>query len=354
MRSFAACILVAGVGLSAASRFFEQCDTLFTEFQTRWRVKYSDDAERTQRRDLFCANMLKADKLNEENGSDSFGVSKFADRTDREYSVLLGRKGHGAGTIERGTRIPRTNGEPQVYVDWHAKGKVTPVKNQGQCGSCWAHSAAEAIESQFAIDDNALWEFSQQQIASCTRNCFGCGGGDTPAAYDYLMSLPEGQGLGSAAFAPYVQSMYTECLAKSCTEACSSIDVPALETYSSLTGFYASVVGYDYATTPCTDACASQNMTMLALNMGDYAPPSICVNAANWNLYTGGVMTQAACGGYAYSDLDHCVQVRHTHTHTHTLAHAHTYSHIHTCIHTHTHTHTRTHTQYTHKTHTHT
>jgi C1A family cysteine protease len=73
-------------------------------------------------------------------------------------------------------------------------GKVTTVKNQGQCGSCWAFSAAEQVESAWAMAGNALWEFSPQQIASCTKNCFGCGGGDTPAAYNYINSTI---GLGS-------------------------------------------------------------------------------------------------------------------------------------------------------------
>ena len=50
-------------------------------------------------------------------------------------------------------------------------------------------------------------------------------------------------------------------------------------------------------------------MTELAANLAVYGPASVCVNAANWGTYTGGVMTSDSCGGYAYSDLDHCVQL---------------------------------------------
>lgn len=83
----------------------------------------------------------------------------------------------------------------------------------------------------------------------------------------------------------------------------------ALPKEASLTGPYATVTGYDYATPPCTGACAAQDLETLAENVLEYGPASICVNAASWNDYTGGILTAAACGGFAYSDLDHCVQL---------------------------------------------
>ena len=133
---------------------------------------------------------------------------------------------------------------------------------------------------------------------------------DTIYAYEYLMSLPSTQGLGSGAFAPYVQSMYSECTAASCTEACSAIDLSALQTYSSLTGFYAQVTGYEYAVAPCTGQCNAQNMTQLAENIAAHGPASICVDASSWNLYTGnGAVVAAATCKSAYFDLDHCVQL---------------------------------------------
>jgi len=195
-------------------------------------------------------------------------------------------------------------------VDWTAAGAVTPVKNQGQCGSCWAHSLTEQIESEWVLAGNAMWEFSVQQINSCVKKCFGCGGGDTPAGYEYLMNLPAGEGIGSAAWAPYIQSMTTQCLSPRCTEACKDLDIEILETESRLTGPLTSVVGYDYATPACSSgACSSQNVTLLAQNIATHGPASICVNAANWGTYTGGVLTEAACGGMAANNIDHCVQL---------------------------------------------
>ncbi len=98
------------------------------------------------------------------------------------------------------------------------------------------------------------------------------------------MGLPAGQGLGSAAFAPYVQSMYTTCNFMKCTDACTNIDLAALETEELYTGYYADVTGYSYATAPCSGACNTQNMTEVATNLALNGPASICVNAGAWNL----------------------------------------------------------------------
>lgn len=103
--------------------------------------------------------------------------------------------------------------------------------------------------------------------------------------------------------------MTEQCLGKRCTESCDKIDLDTLKTKSALTGYYATVEDYTYATPGCTSTCSSQNMTQLANAVASHGPASICVNAANWASYTGGVMTVDQCGGYAYNDLDHCVQL---------------------------------------------
>lgn len=79
-----------------------------------------------------------------------------------------------------------TKDEGISQVDWTLAGYTTPVKNQGQCGSCWAHSAVEQIESQWIWEGGAPWELSVQQVTSCTEGTFGCGGGDTTGAYEQV------------------------------------------------------------------------------------------------------------------------------------------------------------------------
>ena len=317
-------ILLAIVAVSVISAsFHSNCDEHFENFKAKHRVKYADENEHAKRKGIFCARMREVDELNamEPNRPPAFGVTKFSDRTAEEFSVLLGRKGHATPVSEEklkqtrpltGKKHSKLEGiSTSGTVDWTEAGMTTPVKNQGQCGSCWAHSATEQIESEFMLNGNAPWPFSVQQVTSCTRNCFGCGGGDTPAAYEYLKGLPQGEGLGSDSFAPYIQSMTDQCLGKRCTEDCDKIDLSTLKTKSSLTGYYATVEDYSYAVEGCTDSCANQNMTALAAAIAEHGPASICVNAAKWSNYAGNgaVMTVSQCGGFAYDDLDHCVQL---------------------------------------------
>merc|ERR1711879_910955 len=193
-------------------------------------------------------------------------------------------------------------------IDWRYTKAVTPVKNQGQCGSCWAFSATEAIESQLILKTGAKYDItlSPQQIASCTPGsgsygCLGCNGGFTEGAYEYVKSAP---GLANGFYIPYEQSLTQTQNTKACPTA--KVDAITGE-YMQLSGSYAQVSGYSYATTPCTSgSCTNQDLKALAAAL-EKSPLSVCVNAGVWNDYTGGVLTSAACGSMGADSQDHCV-----------------------------------------------
>lgn len=88
-----------------------------------------------------------------------------------------------------------------VEFDWVTKGAVTPVKNQGSCGSCWAFSAIAAIEGAYFVKYGELKSFSEQQLVSCDNDCYGCGGGLMDLAFQWIQ---RNGGICSEADYPYV------------------------------------------------------------------------------------------------------------------------------------------------------
>lgn len=103
-------------------------------------------------------------------------MNQFTDLTEAEFKAqyLGGYKAlHTPSNSSTPTKLIKDLPES---VDWREKGAVTPVKNQGQCGSCWAFATTEMIESYAAIATGELPELSSQQVTSCTPNPLSCGG----------------------------------------------------------------------------------------------------------------------------------------------------------------------------------
>jgi len=165
-------------------------------------------------------------------------------------------------------------------VDWRKKGVVTAVKNQGGCGSCWAFSAAETVESHLAIATGKLMTLSEQQLVSCAPNPDECGGtggcqGSTqPLAFKYLMTT----GATTEDDYPY-QGVTGTC------------DPSKIKAVVSVT---------DEVELP------TNNYTALMEAIANVGPVAISVDAGglSWQLYGGGVV-KGDCG----SDIDHAVQL---------------------------------------------
>merc|ERR1719352_1848852 len=280
----------------------------FEEFKQKFHKVYASDAEEGLRFEIFKETLQRIEDGNTRNGAPVFGITWIADRKIEE-KYKKGRKGYADTRFVHTAPVnePLLGSSPKD-VDWRKTKAVTAVKNQGQCGSCWAFSTAEEVESMYILHNSAmhLENFSPQQVASCVPECDGCGGGDTVTAFEYLKTTKLAQG----PFWPYVQGLtpVDQCMDKQCTEACSSHDVSELTKYEFYIGPYAQVTGFKYATPTCTDACDNQDLGKLAASAAE-GPVSICVNAGAWNDYTGGVLTDAGCGGHGFDDLDHCVQL---------------------------------------------
>merc|ERR1712048_516649 len=282
-------------------------DPEWEKFKAQYKKTYSSDVDEAARYKLFLASKDRVAELNKKNGQPAFGLNWMSDRYETEkYKKGLKRPKDFKPTapVKDFTATMRS----PAGIDWRFTKAVTPVKNQGQCGSCWAFSATEAIESQMILATGSKYDFtlSPQQITSCTPNsgqygCLGCNGGFTEGAYEYVKSAP---GLANGFFIPYAQSL-TE---SGNTVACPKAKVEAITgELEQLQGGYAQVTGYSYAVPPCTEgSCDKQDLKGLA-NALEESPLSVCVNAGMWNDYNGGVMSSAACGPMGADYQDHCV-----------------------------------------------
>lgn len=130
----------------------------------------------------------------------TLGVTQFSDLSQDEFvTMYLTAKVNEKYSDQSHARTMA----PSVGdIDWVANGKVTGVKNQGQCGSCWAFSANAALESAFiqAGQDNV--NLSEQQLVDCSRSYGnqGCSGGWMDSAFQYVRD----HGLTSTDKYPYV------------------------------------------------------------------------------------------------------------------------------------------------------
>jgi len=196
------------------------------------------------------------------------------DLTPEEFSSqVLMPKGLIKPKYQQFSDLPQVGDLPSSF-DWGAKGAVTPVKDQGQCGSCWAFSATEAIESQWFLAGNTLPILAPQQIVDCDKRDGGCNGGDTPTAYEYVISAG---GQDTEASYPY-KAKDEKCAFKP-----GSIG--------------AKLKSWTYIT-------KTKNETEMAAKLVPTGPLSICVDASTWQYYNGGVV-QSKCA----NSLDHCVMI---------------------------------------------
>lgn len=248
----------------------------FQAFQVKYNKKY-DDKEFAKRAAVFAENFEKVQVDNRKHmllgGEAVFGVTKFMDLTAEEFKAQY-LSGYIPSTSNVTRVVPQATGPLAATVDWRTKGVVTPVKDQGQCGSCWAFSATAAIESYGALSGKYKLEvLSAQQINSCDKVDQGCNGGNTETAYQYVQKAG---GIETNANYPYTSGTG---ITGQCKFSSSKI-AESISGYKSI-------------------AKGEANLKT-AVNSG---PASICLAASAFQTYSSGILK--FCPG----QIDHCVQV---------------------------------------------
>jgi len=258
--------ILALVGVAAAAFFAfssssVENESAFRSFLETHRVGYGTTEEYNYRLGVFNANLKRIDELNAANPQATFAVNKFADRTPEEMNKLM------TLNIPAGRRnvrhVPPTTTDAK---DW--SGMWGKIKDQGQCGSCWAFSATAAFEARYALNNgqsSVSTYFSEQELVDCDPKSYGCNGGWMDNAFEYL----ETHGFCTEDQYPYTARDGTCKAADLCGSGPNDkafVDIPA------------------------------GNEDKLTSEMVASGPISVAVDASTWSFYSGGIMSSCGTG----------------------------------------------------------
>jgi C1A family cysteine protease len=276
--------VIAGLMLLAASAQGFVHDRAHYELHfEEWRQEHGREykpAEYVKRLEVFAANVDKIEQHNAAGHPWTMEVNKFADLTGSEFEQQMGLGVQKYNATSTGPfKSFATAEDAPASVDWRTKGAVTPVKNQGQCGSCWAFSSTGSIEGARFLATGKLTSMSEQQLVDCAGQYgnMGCNGGIMDNAFEYIVA---NGGLDTEASYPYTAVTGTTCKAKSGDEIKNVIS------------------GH----TDVTPKSESDMMKAVAQQ-----PVSIAIEADKqcFQFYSGGVLTGASCA--CGTQLDHGV-----------------------------------------------
>jgi C1A family cysteine protease len=249
-------------------------DYEFIKFVTTHGKSYATKEEYEFRSNLFKQALAKIELENAKvENTFTVGINKFADWTHEEYKRLLGYKsnriaGSRPAPVNYNVSIPTS-------VDWRTEGAVNPVKDQGQCGSCWAFSAVSSTESRYKIAKGTLYSLSEQQVVDCCDygGSMGCNGGDEDQAMDYIRD----KGIMLGKDYPYV-----------------AYDQDCAYDANKLTPVH-----------PSSHTMVQANSAVALKTAIASGPVSVAIEADTtvFQFYTGGILNSKSCG----TDLDHAV-----------------------------------------------
>jgi cathepsin L len=235
----------------------------FDEWKGQYGANWAPEEE-AYRRLIFEKNLIKINKHNADASQTyKMGVNQFSIYTTEEFATRFLTPMTKVGLAQNA----EVNHEMNVVgdIDWTTQGKVTSVKNQGQCGSCWAFSAIGVLESFYLFKGQST-SLSEQQLVDCSRpqGNQGCNGGWPSSALNYIKA----NGITTEAAYPYAARD------QACKTQGGAYKINGFNSYSGCNGINSQL---------------------------NNSPVSVTVDATNWSPYKSGVFSN--CG----SSINHAV-----------------------------------------------
>ena len=157
----------------------------FQKFIKKYNKKYESVNEYLARYEVFKKNLMKS--FMNENKSYQTGITKFSDLTKQEFTKIYLNLNYDAMAMANFNPylVDIKYGAPSSY-DWRTRNIVTPVEDQGSCGSCWAFATLGNLESIYASRKGVLKVFSKQMLIDCDTSDSGCNGGLMEYTYTWI------------------------------------------------------------------------------------------------------------------------------------------------------------------------
>lgn len=184
-------LAVALYNTATPSTSSSSSNQIFEQWLSTQNKIYPTPEEKNYRLRIFTSNLRKITSSNSKNTSFKLSLNKFSDLTSSEFRAkYLGLASISSyiSLIKKGKK-QNIKADPPREVDWVKAGAVSAIKNQGQCGSCWAFSAVGAIEGAHQIQFKKLTTYSEQQLVDCSGSFGneGCNGGLMDNAFRYVI-----------------------------------------------------------------------------------------------------------------------------------------------------------------------
>lgn len=207
--------------------------TLFHQFMHKYERMYGTDGDESERRfNIFKNNVDKARFYNSMVNDNVYGITKFSDMEESEFKSRYLMKNpitpeQYKSAVVRTSKVETVSkrmvdSAPDAW-NWVDHGAVTPVKNQGACGSCWAFSTTGNVEGQWFLAKKQLVALSEQNLVDCDHTCdpkdttscdAGCNGGLMWNAMEYII---KNGGIDTEASYPYL-GVDSTCAYKNATK----------------------------------------------------------------------------------------------------------------------------------------